>query len=446
MTKNTKIKLVIIAMLNLVLTVCILCSCNFVLNNGLEKITVSYDSTHKIYDGDSLESLKPFLTVIYTNEKGNPSVIEDYNINGNLTVGACSIKVEYKDLSSTLAFNVEKNLEFNINNDKESYSLVKVYNKQSPSVEVPSIYNGKPVTQIDFFAFDECAALKNLIIGSNIMELSPNMFRHSHNIEEIKISEDNPYYYSSSDCIIRKSDKTLVLGCNNSLIPNDVVFIGERAFWGSNIKYVVIPNSVISIGEAAFESCDNLESVVIGNKVAEIQQDAFAYCKRLESINISNSVKKLGELAFGECVSLKTVIIGSGISSIDPIFFRGSSNIQSLTVSTGNSRYYTANNCIIERETGELVLGCKSSIIPTDGSVVSIGHDSFYGCVGLTSIAIPSSIKQINWQAFYNCKNLSVIVYYGTVSSWNSISKFAGWNEGVLTKKVGCSNGEVSLP
>ncbi len=78
-------------MLNLVLTVCILCSCNFVLNNGLEKITVSYDSTHKIYDGDSLESLKPFLTVIYTNEKGNPSVIEDYNINGNLTVGACSI-------------------------------------------------------------------------------------------------------------------------------------------------------------------------------------------------------------------------------------------------------------------------------------------------------------------------------------------------------------------
>ncbi len=189
-----------------------------------------------------------------------------------------------------------------------------------------------------------------------------------------------------------------------------------------------------------------MESVVIGNKVAEIQQDAFVYCKRLEGIIISNSVKKLGELAFGECVSLKTVIIGSGISSIDPIFFRGSSNIQSLTVSTGNSRYYSANNCIIERETGELVLGCKSSIIPTDGSVVSIGHDSFYGCVGLTSIAIPSSIKQINWHAFYNCKNLSVIVYYGTVSSWNSISKFAGWNEGVLTKKVGCSNGEVSLP
>lgn len=47
-----------------------------------------------------------------------------------------------------------------------------------------------------------------------------------------------------------------------------------------------------------------------------------------------------------------------------------------------------------------LVLGCKNSIIPDDGSVEIIGEYAFNGCMGATSIEIPEGVKEIHNMAF----------------------------------------------
>ena len=62
-------------------------------------LTAVFDSTHTVYDGDTLNSLKPYFTVTYTNEKGESIQLTDFNLIGSLTVGNCKIAVNYQDLT-----------------------------------------------------------------------------------------------------------------------------------------------------------------------------------------------------------------------------------------------------------------------------------------------------------------------------------------------------------
>ncbi len=84
--------------------------------------------------------------------------------------------------------------------------------------------------------------------------------------------------------------------------------------------------------------------------------------------------------------------------------------------------YHSKNNCIIKTETKELEVGCKTSIIPSDGSVTSIGEYAFSDCTGLTSITIPDSVTSIGNSAFWGCNELKTVYYGGSEEQWNKIS------------------------
>ena len=57
----------------------------------------------------------------------------------------------------------------------------------------------------------------------------------------------------------------------------------------------------------------------------------------------------------------------------------------------------------------------KDLVIPN--SVTSIGHSTFSGCSGLTSITIPNSVTSIGSYAFYNCSGLTSITIPNSVTS-----------------------------
>jgi len=68
-----------------------------------------------------------------------------------------------------------------------------------------------------------------------------------------------------------------------------------------------------------------------------------------------------------------------------------------------------------------LILGCKNSAIPNDGSVTRIGDFAFKGCTELTSITIPDSVTSIGRSAFIGCPSLIDIYYTGTEEEWATI-------------------------
>lgn len=74
----------------------------------------------------------------------------------------------------------------------------------------------------------------------------------------------------------------------------------------------------------------------------------------------------------------------------------------------GNPKYYSAGNCLIEKETKGIILGCKNSIIPETAE--SIGSRAFADCTGLTEIIIPDNIVSIGDYAFSGCTGLATAI------------------------------------
>lgn len=73
-----------------------------------------------------------------------------------------------------------------------------------------------------------------------------------------------------------------------------------------------------------------------------------------------------GRLYIPECV---TEIHLQALIGIDPT---------AVDVEDGNPMFFSRDNCLISREDGTLLFGCKRSKIPDDGSVRSIGQFAFH--------------------------------------------------------------------
>ena len=185
---------------------------------------------------------------------------------------------------------------------------------------------------------------------------------------------------------------------------------------------VVIPETykglpVKEIGENAFYEHSNLTSVTILNSVTTIRYNAFGGCVGLTSVTISDSVTTIENYAFGYCINLSNVHIPASVTSLNVRAFNDCDSLETITVDSENDVYYSVNNCIIEKFSKTLVIGIKPSVIPDDGSVVSIGESAFYQCYALESITIPDSITSIGHTAFYDCDSLTSITIPDSVTT-----------------------------
>ena len=156
-----------------------------------------------------------------------------------------------------------------------------------------------------------------------------------------------------------------------------------------------------------YQTRSTLQSVSLPETLTNIGRYAFRLCSGLTSITIPEEVISIGDRAFQGCSGLTSLIIPSSVTSIGPQAFRDCSGLESITVEAGNSVYHSSGNCLIETDSKTLIAGCKNLVIPTDGSVTSIGSYAFSGASGLTNITIPSSVTSIGAYAFNNCSGLT---------------------------------------
>ena len=234
-------------------------------------------------------------------------------------------------------------------------------------------------------------------------------------------------------------------------IPSSVTSIGDRAFWGcssltsvtvspdnhvydsrdncnaiiesvsnkliAGCKTTIIPDSVTEIGAGAFGRCEYLEAIAIPSSVITIGNSAFYGCSSLTSVIIPEGVREIGKQAFHYCLALRTVMIPSSVIRIGYAALSKTPSLVSLTVSPDNQVYDSRDNCnaLIESASNKLIVACQTTVIPE--SVTEIGAEAFMDIESLTSIYIPAAVRVIGQKAFYRCSSLTSI----TVSPDNQV-------------------------
>ncbi len=216
-------------------------------------------------------------------------------------------------------------------------------------------------------------------------------------------------------------------GCGNLTtftMPSALTSIGESAFADTGLSDISIPVGVTSIGNMAFQNCYNIQSISVaeGNPVYRAEGNCLidiannTLIRGCNNSVIPDSVTAIGASAFQGCTGFTSLTIPVGVAEIGVNAFLYCSNLEEISVVTGNERYSGVGNCLIETESGTLILGCKNSVIPTDGSVTSIGDLAFANC-GLTGMEIPSGVTSIGGGAFSGCTSLvSITIPAGVVN------------------------------
>lgn len=356
-------------------------------------------------------------------------------------------------------------LEYVLNKDNNSYSVVSVGTCQDTDIVIPSKYEDKPVTVIWANAFNGYTSLKSITIPESVTSIGDDAFYDTayYNNEE---NWENGVLYIGTHLIRAKTsingtytikDGTKCIAnrafyeCENLTsitMPESVTTMGSGVFWKcKKLENVVLSSNLTSIESRTFYQCDSLLNIIIPDSVTLIGSSAFEYCKKLETVQMGNGVATIGSKAFCECNSLTSIEIPNSVETIESEAFGNCYNLARLDIGTGlrslNGRVF--NYCLALKDVyiTDIAAWCDISFLGSYSSPLScatnlylnnelitqlvipetvtmINAYAFSNCQTITSVIIPSSVKFIDHDAFL-CSNLTRVYYEGTTEDWEKM-------------------------
>lgn len=363
--------------------------------------------------------------------------VEIQELGAGVYTGTCGEGAEYTlDENGTLTITGNGSIDF---------GAFRGFGKEDDKRVIKKVVISSGMIGIGNFAFENCSDLKNVEIPASVTSIGSAAFKDCSGLESMNIDEANTTYENpeGSNAIVEKSSKTLVAGCKNTKIPDDVKIIGAYAFCGcSDLKSIEIPDNVSEIQVAAFDDCSNLTAIHIPAGVDKIALGVFMGCSNLNSITIDSAnrsyespgnanaiidkgtmtllegsnntvipegVKRIWQNAFAERIHLKSITIPASVTSIVGMPFSDCDSLEEIKVDADNAIFDSRNNCnaIIESATNTLIAGCGKTVIPE--GIETIGDSAFERVKTLTHVTIPKSVTEIRGYAFERCENLSTV-------------------------------------
>lgn len=327
---------------------------------------------------------------------------------------------------------------------------------------IKSINIGDNVESIGSRAFDNCVLLADISLGASVEVIDSGAFAGCVSLTEVEMSDtvSSLGSYAFDGCTALKSVKmgdgvgminiSTFRGCTalrDVTIGGGVKSILENAFYGcASLLDITIPANVTYINNSAFSLCSrlveayNLSTAELRNarvihtdateeSIIKRTTDGFAFCE-LKVSNVTSGwylvdyngtaqnvvlpadyeggSYRLLDYALAYNKNIKSVELSEGVTEIGSYLLAGSDNVTTLTVASGNTAYSSVSNCVVATAEKKFMLGCKTSVIPEDGSVTEIGSHVFCGNSFEFDgeFKIPACVTDINAGAFVGCDSI----------------------------------------
>lgn len=120
----------------------------------------------------------------------------------------------------------------------------------------------------------------------------------------------------------------------------------------------------------------------------------------------------INQFAFANCAWVNAVSIGKYVSAIESSAFRGCKNLTAITVDANNLQFADQDGVLFDKCGLYLYAypaGRAAATYDIPDTCDTVGTQSFYGAVNLTSLTMPTSVKNIGAKAFAQCNALEEI-------------------------------------
>ena len=258
------------------------------------------------------------------------------------------------------------------------------------------VYYPDTLVSIGKFTFLDCESLERVVptnqinttsgsvyISKYINEIGEGAFGGNNNIDSFYVQSGNAKYAYSEKVLYEKDYSNLntilhsypngtsetnyfikpyVNKINNYafyknkkiesiIIPDSVNFIGEYAFYDTNLETIKIKGEVKEIEQYTFANNNFLKAVDVGMYVETIKHHAFYNCPSLEKVDLSPTLQRVGQYSFS-CTGLEYIIFGENVSIVESYALENCPNL--LSVRLDGDKIKSFNNLSILNNTATI--------------------------------------------------------------------------------------------
>ena len=195
-------------------------------------------------------------------------------------------------------------------------------------------------------------------------------------------------------------------GFHEAIIDQGVTSVGAYAFFGcADLEKVELPSTLRSIGPHCFEGCLKLKSLRWPMPMSMVESGACKDCSSQKQVILPEEIVRIDDWAFQNCGMLQQVSLPSSIGYISATAFWG---VELACLDVSACGYEVEGGCLYHGNRLVTASGRNENIEIRPGTTV-VSKRSFYRNTSVRKVYCPSTVKEIEEEAFAYCVNLRKI-------------------------------------